>query len=112
MILEINPALDEAGLRTLQAEAIATQAAKATRIDGGARADAQRSLNKANAEGGEHARATLEAEALVRAAKAAGESGGNVFLTPQGGSGGSTTDPIQAAILAELKKINRRGGNR
>lgn len=113
-ILEINPALDEAGLRTLQAEAIATQAAKATRIDGKARADALRSVNEANAAGGEHSRATMEAEALVRAADAAGKGGGTVILTPQG-NGGRTTDPTQAAILAELQKLNRtnnrRGGN-
>jgi regulator of protease activity HflC (stomatin/prohibitin superfamily) len=104
-ILEINPVLDPEGLKAIQAEAIALQKAKATRIDGKARADALSEINKANAAGGEHSIATMEAEALVRAAEAAGRNG-SVFLMPGGNRGGA--DPTQAAILAELKKLNER----
>lgn len=106
-ILEINPALDTEGLRAIQAEAIALQQAKATRIDADARADAIRALNKANKEGGEHALASLETEAFVRATKAASEGGGTVILTPSGGSR-SNIDPTLASILVELKKINEK----
>jgi regulator of protease activity HflC (stomatin/prohibitin superfamily) len=106
-ILEINPVLDQNGLRAIQAEAIALQTAKATRIDGQARADALRALNEANAAGGEHSIATMEAEALVRASEAAGKGGGSVILMP-GNRSGNETDPTQVAILAELKKLNRR----
>ena len=104
-ILEINPVLDAEGLKAIQAEAIASQKAKATRIDGSARADALRALNEANVAGGEHSIATMEAEALVRAAEAAGKNGGSVILMPRGGQGGA--DPTQTAILAELKKLNK-----
>ncbi len=104
-ILEINPVLNEAGLDAIQAEAIANQKAKATRIDGKARADALRAINDANQVGGDAAIATMEAEAFVRAAEAAGKNG-TVFITP--GSRRSEADPIQAAILAELQKINRK----
>lgn len=105
-ILEVNPVLDDAGHRAIQAEALATQEAKATRIIGEARADNLRALNKANAEGGETAIATMEFEALVRAAEAAGKNGGSVILMPKG-SGGNGNDPVQMAILAELKKLNK-----
>lgn len=104
-ILEINPVLDEEGLKATQAEAIALQKAKATRIDGEARADALRKLNEANVAGGEHSIATMEAEAFVRAAEAASKGGGSVLLMPNGRGG--NTDPIQAAILAELQKLNK-----
>jgi hypothetical protein len=106
-VLEINPDLDPASLQKLQSEAIAKQVAKATRADGQARADVIREINKANAEGGAHAIATMQAEALVRTADAVGKSGGTAFLSPQGNSG-SSTDPTQAAILAELKKFNSK----
>lgn len=105
-ILEINPVLDSEGLKAIQAEAIAIQKAKATKIDGKARADALREINEANMAGGEHSIATMEAEALVRAAEAAGKNG-SVFLTPGGGR--TNIDPTQAAILAELKKLNQQG---
>lgn len=110
-ILEINPVLDEAGLKAIQAAALAIQQAKATITDGQARADALRSINKANEEGGQHAVATMEAEMLVRAAKAAGAGGGNVILTPNNGSR-SIVDPMQAAILAELQKLNHVNNQR
>ena len=42
--------------------------------------------------------AVVQAEALVRAARAAGEGGGTVIL------GGGSVDPMQAAILQELKR--------
>lgn len=105
-ILEINPVLDAEGLKAIQAEAIALQKAKATRIDGGARADALKAVNEANKVGGNAAIATMNAEALVRAAEAAGKNGGSVILMP--GSGRNDVDPTQVAILAELKKLNKR----
>jgi hypothetical protein len=104
-ILEINPVLDKEGLAAIQAEAIALQKAKATRVDGKARADALRDLNEANVAGGEHSVATMEAEAFVRAAEAIGKSGGSAILMPGGGR--QTADPTQVAILAELKKLNQ-----
>lgn len=106
-ILEINPVLDDEGLRAIQSEALASQKAKATRIDGGARADALRSLNEANVAGGQHSIETMRAEALVRAAEAAGKNGGSVILMP-GGTGRQEADPTQVAILAELKKLSRK----
>jgi hypothetical protein len=106
-VLEINPDLDLESLKKLQSEAIAKQVAKATIVDGKARADVIREINKANAEGGAQAIATMQAEAFVRAADAVGKSGGTAFLSPQGNSG-SSADPIQAAILAELKKLNSK----
>jgi regulator of protease activity HflC (stomatin/prohibitin superfamily) len=105
-ILEINPVLDEVALRQIQSEALAKQVAKGTRVDGQARADVIREINRANIEGGDHSIATMEAEALVRAADAAGKGGGTVILTPPS-KGGSSIDPTQAAILAELQKFNR-----
>jgi hypothetical protein len=108
-ILEINPVLSPEGLVAIQAEAIALQKAKATRVDGKARADALRDLNEANAAGGDHSVATMQAEALVRAAEAAGRGGGSVILMPGGDR--ASVDPTQVAILAELKKLNQRRGN-
>lgn len=107
-ILEINPVLSEAAKEKLQAEALAKQQAKATRVDGQARADVIREINKANAEGGEQSLAAMESEAFVRAADAAGKGGGTVILMPQQGKGNHSVDPTQAAILAELKGMNRR----
>ncbi len=106
-VLEINPDLDEDGLKTLASEALAKQKAKATREDGAARGDVIRSINKANQEAGELSIKTMEAEAMVRAAQAAGEGGGIVILSP---SGNQATDPTQAAILAELRKLNQKKG--
>lgn len=104
-VLEINPNLDDEGLKTLAAEALAKQQAKATREDGAARGDVIRSINAANQEAGELSIKTMETEAMVRAAEAAGKGGGIVILTAPGTN---TIDPAQAAILAELKQINRR----
>lgn len=101
-ILEINPALNGDELAKIQAEALALQVAKATRIDGKARADVLREMNKAHTEGGEYSIASMEAETFVRAAEAAGKSGGTVILQPQGGS---KADPTHVAILAELQKL-------
>lgn len=108
-ILEINPVLEKEGLLAIQAEELAKQRAKATLLDGKARADNLRELNKANAEGGEHALASLEAEALVRAAEAASKGGGTVILMP---SGSKNTDPTQAAILATLQQQKRNNTRR
>lgn len=108
-ILEVNPALDRAGLLAIQAEELAKQQAKATRLEGKARADNLRELNQANEEGGKHALASLEAEALVRAAEAAGKGGGTVILMP---SGNKSVDPTQTAILAELQRQNRNNPRR
>ncbi|MBY0310377.1 hypothetical protein K2Q16_04525 [Patescibacteria group bacterium] len=102
-VSEANPDLPEQELAQLRAEAIAFQASKATRIDGKARAGVLTDLNEANAAGGEHALASLQGEALVRAARAAGEGGGTVILMP----GSGNVDPTQTAILAELKRANR-----
>lgn len=104
-VLEINPVLSEEERKSLRAEAIALQKAKATRVDGKARADVIVDINKAQQEGGDTARATMEAEAFVRAAEAASKGDGTIILMPN--SGKSTTDPIQSAILSELKKLNR-----
>lgn len=105
-VLEINPDLDEEGLKTLAAEALAKQQAKATREDGSARADVIRSINQANAEGGEASQKTMEFEAMVRAAEAAGKGGGIVILSP---ANNNQLDPTQAAILAELRRLNAKG---
>ena len=112
-ILEINPALDADGLKAIQAEAIAIQKAKATIKDGQARSQVIRDINEANAAGGEHSIATMEAEALVRAADAAGKGGGTVILMPGQGKGtGTGADPTQVAILAELRKLNQQRGKK
>ncbi len=105
-VLEINPNLDEEGLRILAAEALAKQQAKATREDGAARSDVIRSINAANKEAGELSIKTMETEAMVRAAEAAGKGGGIVILTAPGTN---TIDPAQAAILGELKQLNKKG---
>lgn len=105
-ILEVNPVLDAEGIKAIQAEALAIQKAKATRIDGDARADNLRAINKANEEGGESAVRTMETETLVRAAEAAGKNGGSVILMPGNGSN-REIDPTQMAILSELKKLNK-----
>jgi hypothetical protein len=105
-LLEINPVLRPEQQDAIQAGAIAEQKAKATRIDGDARADALRKLNEANKAGGDHSVATMEAEALVRASDAAGKGGGTVILMPPGGNKGGGNDGVQAAILAELVRLN------
>jgi len=104
-ILEINPVLRPEDQSAIQAGAVAEQRAKATRIDGKARADALREVNEANRAGGEHSVATMEAEAFVRASEAAGKGGGTVILMPGGNKGGGT-DAVQTAILAELVRMN------
>ena len=104
-ILEINPALDADRLKAIQAEAIAIQQAKATRVDGEARAEVLKKINAANEAGGSHAVASMEAEAFVRAAEAAGKGGGTVILMPGGNKSGGN-DSVQAAILAELVRMN------
>ncbi len=106
-ILEINPILSPADQSAIQAGAIAEQRAKATRIDGSARADALRALNEATVAGGEHSITTMETEALVRAAEAAGRNGGSVILMPPGNNRGQGSDSTSMAILAELKKLNQ-----
>lgn len=103
-ILEINPDLDAEGLAAIQAEALAKQKAKATRTDGDARADVIRALNKANQEGGDQSTKSMEAEAFVRAAEAAGK-GGIVILSPSNAQ--QSQDLTQLAILAELRKLNQ-----
>lgn len=104
-VLELDPILPEDELKILRAEALAIQAGKATRHEGMALADHLRSVNAANNEGGLHALETLRYNAQVRTAEAA--QGGTVFI--QTGGSGSTPDPVQAAILAELQKLNAKG---
>jgi regulator of protease activity HflC (stomatin/prohibitin superfamily) len=99
-IVDISPNLSDEDKSKLYAEVLAKAQADATRVDGKARADALRELNKANAEGGEYALASIETEALVRAAEAA--KGGTIILG-RGVSAGSESQTL-AAILAELKK--------
>lgn len=106
-IREINIIVGKAELADLQAAPIAAERAKATRIDGEARAAVLREINKANAEGGEHAVESLQSEALVRAAEAAGKNGGTVILMP--GRSRNDADSTNLAILAELKRL---GGQR
>lgn len=101
-IIEISPVLSEADRSKLYAEVLAKSEGKATVIDGKSRAQALKDLNKANAAGGEYSIETMRAEALVRAADAA--KGGTIILTAA--ATGANTDPTQAAILAELKKLN------
>jgi SPFH domain / Band 7 family len=104
-VLEINPDLPDDELKKLRAEAMATQQGKATVIDGKTRAEAQEALNKANQVGDLAASVeTMKTEGLVRAAKAAGEGGGNVILMA---GANNQADPTQAAILAELQKLNK-----
>lgn len=106
--LQIDPVLPPDEEKALRAEAIAKQAAKATRLDGSARADALRSINEANQEGGEAALAAMHGENFVRGAEAAGKGGGTVIMTPPGGSNNSqsTDSTTLTAILAELQKRN------
>ncbi len=106
-ILEIKLVLDAKGLEAIQAEAMAIQKAKATVIDGEARAKSLTAINKANEAGGKAALATMQAEALVRAAEAAGKNG-SVILMP-GSNNSNEVDSTQIAILAELKKLNEKG---
>ncbi len=86
---------------------MAIQKAKATVIDGEARAKSLTAINKANEAGGKAALATMQAEALVRAAEAAGKNG-SVILMP-GSNNSNEVDSTQIAILAELKKLNEKG---
>jgi regulator of protease activity HflC (stomatin/prohibitin superfamily) len=102
-LIDISPNLSDSEKEKLYAEALAKPVGKATIIDGKSRAEALRAINEANQAGGEHSIETMRAEAMVRAAEAAGKNG-TVIL----GGLGSTQDPMQAAILAELKKINER----
>ncbi len=105
-IIDISPNLSPEEKSDLYAEALAKTKGKATIIDGESRAAALKAINEANEAGGEYAVETLRTEALVRAAEAA--KGGTVLL-PIGG--GAHSDPTQAAILAELKKLNKGSGD-
>ncbi len=105
-VSEINPDLPSDELAQLRAQAIATQNAKATTIDGKARAQVLRDMNEANAAGGDSAIASLQTEGLVRAAEAASKGSGTVILMP---GGGASTDPTLTAILAELKRRHQGG---
>lgn len=102
-VIDISPNLDDKEKAKLYAEALAKPVGKATIIDGQARAQNLRDLNEANAAGGEFALETMRTEAAVRAAAAAAQ-GGTVILSIGGAA--PATDPTQAAILAELKKLN------
>jgi regulator of protease activity HflC (stomatin/prohibitin superfamily) len=101
-LIDLSPNLSKEDKSRLYAEVLSKAAAKATVVDGKARADALRELNKANAEGGEHALASIQTEALVRAAEAA--KGGTIILG--GGFSGGSESQTLAAILAELRKQN------
>lgn len=102
-LIDVSPNLSDTEKTQLYAEALAKPVAKATVIDGKARAEALKAINEANQAGGEHAIETMRAEAMVRAAEAAGKNGGTVIL----GGGSQQINPIDAAILAELKRANR-----
>lgn len=104
--LKSEPRVTPEELLKLRAEAFAIQTAKATRIDGRARADNLRDLNKANEEGGVYALATLEAETRVRTAAAAGAKG-LVIMT----SSDAKIDPVAAAQLRALEEKNTKGEN-
>lgn len=98
-IIDTTAIVNDVDRSKIQAEALAIQVGKATVIDGKSRAEALSEINKANAAGGEHSLETMRAEAFVRAAGAAKE--GTIIL-----GGNNQTDSTQAAILAELKKLN------
>lgn len=98
--LEINPQLDENGLKKIQAEAFAKQQAKATREDAQARADGMRSI--AAVTGSKKGQVAAELETRVKTAEAAGKGG--IVLMGQG-SQGTQIDPVQLAQLALLKKL-------
>jgi regulator of protease activity HflC (stomatin/prohibitin superfamily) len=102
-ITDISPVLSDEDLSKLQAEELAKQLGKATRIDGQARADALRAVNDANKVGGTDAVATMQAEALVRAASAV--KSGNVILNA--GTNSGMADSTSTAILTELQKLNK-----
>ncbi len=104
-ILQINPVLPKEEQKDIRAEALSIQRAKATVNDGKARAQTLRDLNDANVTGGEFAVATMQTEGVVRAAEAVGKSGGQAIFSTGGQN--PTVDPIQAGILAELKKLNK-----
>ncbi len=97
--LKQDPRVSPEELQKLRAEAMARQQAKATRIDGGARADVLRDMNKATEEGGASALANLEAETRARVAAAAGAKG--IVIMGQG------VDPIQAAQLRALEEQSK-----
>jgi len=112
-IIDVSPILSEDDLSKLHAEALAIQVGKAiviegdsraqaTLLDGTSRAKVLDLLNEANNKGGAHAMETIRIEGLVRAAEAA--KGGTVLLSM---GGQPPVDSMNAAILAELKKINR-----
>lgn len=99
---DIKPILSPENLSKLQAEALAKQVGKATVIDGKSRAEAQNAINKVMKKGGPEAVQTMQNEALVNAAAAAGKNG-TVFLN----SGSQQqNDPTLTAILAEIKRSN------
>lgn len=99
--LKQDPQVPPEDLQKLRAEALAIQQAKATRIDGEARADNLRAINKANEEGGMFSLATLESETRVRVASAAGAKG--IVIMGQG------VDPIHAAQLRALENQQKEG---
>lgn len=105
--LKREPRVTPEELKTLRAEALALQQAKATKIDGKARADNLREINKANEEGGPAALATLEAETRVRTAAAAGAKGIVII-----GSNTSQFDPIQLAQLQALQDQKEKGSEK
>jgi regulator of protease activity HflC (stomatin/prohibitin superfamily) len=102
-LIDISPNLSATELEKLYAEALAKPVGEATLIDAKKRAEGLRALNEAHKAGGDYSIETQRAEAFVRAAGAAKE--GTVIMSPGGGSG---SDPTQAAILAELRKLNRK----
>jgi hypothetical protein len=100
--LKQEPRVSPEELQKLRAEAMARQQAKATRIDGEARADVLREMNKATEEGGASALANLDAETRARVAAAAGAKG--IVIMGQG------VDPIQAAQLRALEDKLKEDG--
>lgn len=99
-ILDISPNLTAEEKTKLYAAALAKPVGEATVIDGKSRADAQRELNKAVQEGGIYSAQVMQAEAFVKAAEKAKD--GAVIFGP-----GISSEPVDAAQLAELRRLNR-----
>ncbi len=106
-MLEITPNLSEAELKELYAGALAKPLAEARRIKGLADVDVLKATNKAMSEvDPQIAIAAQESEAMVRAAAATKD--GAIVMLGAGSSKKQSISPLDAAILAELKRGNRR----
>lgn len=106
-IIDFEAQLSPEDTAALTAKWRAEQNKEAARIEGEGRGDGRAAeitkVAHAVKTGGVNAKRAQELEALIRQADAAGKSGGVVIL------GSNSGDGINAALLAEVKKMNNGG---